>query len=83
MDHRSEGEQQTQMDGEAQGCQHEGYHRSRWVGLAIGHLIRINYFLTFKVMDLDVYMVTIFNYSCSEVVMRCAKHDPTFAMKDE
>jgi hypothetical protein len=31
----------------------------------------------------DVYRVTIFDYSCAEVVVKCTKHDLAIATMDE
>jgi hypothetical protein len=54
-----------------------------WPGFAIAHEIKIGYFLTFKVLRGNIYKVTIFDYSMTEVVKKCPQHDPALAMIDE
>jgi hypothetical protein len=54
-----------------------------WPGFGIAHEIKIGYFLTFKMLRGDVFKVTVFDYTMTEVVQRCPQHNPTFAMIDE
>jgi hypothetical protein len=44
---------------------------------------RVLLFLTFKVLKKDVYKVTIFDYSMTEIVKKCPEHDPALAMIEE
>jgi hypothetical protein len=39
--------------------------------LVVAHEIKIAYFLTFKVMKGDIYNVTVFDFSMTEVVRKC------------
>jgi hypothetical protein len=39
--------------------------------------------MTFMVMRGDVFKVTIFDYSMTEVVQRCPQHHPTLPMIDD
>jgi hypothetical protein len=43
----------------------------------------IGYFLTFKMLMGDVFKITIFDYTMTEVFQRCSQHHPTLAMIDE
>jgi hypothetical protein len=54
-----------------------------WAGFAIVHEIKIGYSLTFKVLKKDVYKVTIFDYSMTEIVKKYTQHDPALAMMEE
>jgi hypothetical protein len=40
---------------------------------------RVLLFLTFKVLKKDVYKVTIFDYSMTEIVKKCPEHDLALA----
>jgi hypothetical protein len=59
-------------------CQDQG-----WPGFAIAHQVKIGYFMTFKVPRGDVFKVTIFKYTMTEVIQRCPQHHPTLAMIDD
>lgn len=50
-----------------------------WPGFAIGHQIKIGFFLTFKMLKGDTFKVTIFDYNITEVIKRCPEHDPLLA----
>jgi hypothetical protein len=43
-----------------------------WPCFSIANQIKISYFLTFKVLMGDIYKVTIFDYSMTEVVKKCS-----------
>jgi hypothetical protein len=43
----------------------------------------IGCFLTFKVLRGDIFKITIFDYTMTEVFQRCPQHHPTLAMIDE
>jgi hypothetical protein len=51
-----------------------------WLGFAIAHQIKIGYFMTFKVIRGDVFKVTVFDYTMTEVVQRCPQHHLSLAM---
>jgi hypothetical protein len=53
-----------------------------WPGFAIAYEIKIGYFLTFKVLSDNIYKVTIFDYSITEVVKKCPWHDPALLTSD-
>jgi hypothetical protein len=50
---------------------------------SIGHQLKIGYFLIFKPLKLDVYNVTIFDYSCTKEFFKCNEHKLTLVMIDE
>jgi hypothetical protein len=54
-----------------------------WHGFAIAHQIKMGYFLTFKVMRGDIFNVTIFDDTMTEVVQRCPHHHPSLAMIED
>jgi hypothetical protein len=39
--------------------------------------------MTFEMLRGDIFKVTIFDYTMTEVVQRCPQHDPSLAMIDE
>jgi hypothetical protein len=39
-----------------------------WLGFSIAHQVKIGYFMIFKVMTGDIFKVTIFDYTMTEVV---------------
>jgi hypothetical protein len=53
-----------------------------WPRFSIAHQIKIGYFMTFKMLRGDIFKVTIFNYTMTEVVQRCPQNDPALAMID-
>ena len=53
-----------------------------WSGFAIAHQVKIGYFLTYKMLKGDMFKVTIFDYTMTEVMKKCLQHDPALAMID-
>jgi hypothetical protein len=43
-----------------------------WPCFAIANQTKISYFLTFNFLKENIYKVTIFNYSMTEVVKKCS-----------
>jgi hypothetical protein len=48
-----------------------------WSAFFIAYQIKISYFMTFKLLKSDVYMIIMFDYSMIKVVTNCIQHDPT------
>jgi hypothetical protein len=45
-----------------------------WIKFSIAHNLRVGYFLAFKKTSLTKYIVTIFDYTCCEVMTKCSDH---------
>ena len=72
-----------QLDGEAEGCQWAVCMDQSSPGFAVAHQMKIDYFLTLNVSKPDVYWVTIFDYSCVEIGMKCGEHAHAVVMIDD
>jgi hypothetical protein len=51
-----------------------------WAEFSIAHDIKIDYFMTSKVLKGHMYKVNIFVYNMTEVVKKYPQHDPTLAI---
>lgn len=52
-------------------------------GFAIAHPLQIGHFLAFEVLTYDAFKVTVFDRSCTEVLIKCGQHKPPLAMIGE
>jgi hypothetical protein len=54
-----------------------------WHAFSVAHDIKINYFITLKVLKGGVFKTTIFDYIMTELVKRCPQHSLALTMIDE